>query len=555
MTINFDAPEVLAEAKKSFHVSQPNDLFSLIESKFSSHAKLVRVFALVLRSIHCMKLKTRISDQPAAKHLILGVFEKTEREHALVAMVRIVQNVGFAKEMKALKELKSILESPSPNQEKANVLGLIVSRSSIGSLSPYLDKDGLIRVGGRTQQSKSLLATQKHQVLLPPGNFVHRLLVHLHEKNLHAGQLTLMAIFKELFWLVRLKSAVKKVVYSCVTCFRANPASIQQYMGDLPEARVTVALPFQSVAVDYAGFYNMKSGITRTAPGTKVYISVFKCMRVGAIHLELVTDLSTQAFIAALDRFVSRRGCCSEIYSDNGTCFEGADNELKRIVVESEKSVNEWAKAQSIIWKFTTPAAPHAGGIYESGVKSMKHHLKRVLDSSLLTYEQFSTVLCKVEAILNSRPLTPISDDPNDFRVLTPGHFLIGRPLVAVPARDVAETRTNLLTKWEQLQKIQQQFWNLWSREYLNQLQQRPKGRRQVHQFKLDDIVLLKDRNFPPMKWVMGRIVQMFPSKRDGVVRNVEVLTEKGLKQRHVDYLSLFPFNRFEAGQGVAPQV
>jgi Family of unknown function (DUF5641)/Integrase zinc binding domain len=456
--------------------------------------------------------------------------------------------------VQALLQVKELLRSDEVNVRKIDSLKRSLSRSSIASLSPYLDKNGLIRVGGRTEHSRTLQATQKHQVLLPPGNFANRLLAYLHGVHCHAGQLTMMGILKEKYWMVRAKSAIKKVVYECVTCFKANPVSIQQYMGSLPEARTSVALPFSSVAIDYAGYYMMKSGLTRNAAGVKVYICLFKCMRVGAIHLELVTDLSSNAFVAALDRFVSRRGLPDEIYCDNGTCFVGADNELKKIVAEHESVANEWGTQKGINFRFTTPLSPHAGGIYESGIKSMKQLLKRVIGPSLLIYEQFTTVLCKVEAVLNSRPLTPLSNDPNDFRILTPGHFLIGRPLVAVPDRNVEDVATNRLSRWEGLQKMQQAFWSLWSREYLNQLQPRPKGRREVHEFRVDDIVLLKDNNLPPMKWALGRIVKLFPNRSDGVVRNVEVRTEKGLKQRHVDYLCLFPFNRIEAGERVASQ-
>ena len=139
----------------------------------------------------------------------------------------------------------------------------------IGALSPFLDKNDVIRVGGRMELSKEKGMSQKHQILLPMGRLANLLLRHLHERNCHAGQLTMMSLLKNEFWIVRAKSAIKKVLHDCVRCFKANPISVQQYMSSLPEARVTVGFPFESVAVDYAGYYTLKSGFTRNAPGIK----------------------------------------------------------------------------------------------------------------------------------------------------------------------------------------------------------------------------------------------------------------------------------------------
>lgn len=162
MMLNFDAPEVLAEAKKSLHAKSSEGLFEFMDSYFSDHAKLVGVYAIVLRAAHYFKLRARIFGLPKR----FGVFELFERSAAETAMIRTVQTAGFPDEMRTLMRLKSCLESSSPDEEHINVLGIKLSRSSIGSLSPFLDQGGIIRVGGRTQQSRSLKSTQKHQILL-----------------------------------------------------------------------------------------------------------------------------------------------------------------------------------------------------------------------------------------------------------------------------------------------------------------------------------------------------------------------------------------------------
>jgi hypothetical protein len=272
-------------------------------------------------------------------------------------------------------------------------------------------------------------------------------------------------------------------------------------------------------------------------------------MATGATHLEAVTSLSTAAFITAFDRFTSRRGLARDIFSDNGTNFVGANNELHRILKEIEREIGEKLQEKSIRWHFTTPLAPHAGGIYESGVKSMKHHLVRECANRSFDYEQFSTLLCKIEAIVNSRPLTALSDDPDDFEVLTPAHFLIGRSLIAKPEQNFIPVHTNRLDRYNQLQQLQQKIWSHWYHDYLHQLQTRPIQFREKNEFHLNDLVLLKDSNLSPLKWLMGRICKLLPDKH-GVVRNVIIKTPTGEKHRHIKYLAFLPLESTVNGGG-----
>ena len=153
--------------------------------------------------------------------------------------------------------------------------------------------------------------------------------------------------------------------------------------------------------------------------------------------LELISNLSTQAFVQALRRFAARRGKPFEIIYDNGTIFVGANKELRQFLQQSANDLQSLATIEKIEWSFKPPYSPHFGGLWEAGVKNVKHHLRRILANASLTFEEFGRVLCQIEAILNSRPLSPLSADPNDFLPLTPAHFLIGKPLVAIPDLDV----------------------------------------------------------------------------------------------------------------------
>jgi hypothetical protein len=146
-----------------------------------------------------------------------------------------------------------------------------------------------------------------------------------------------------------------------------------------------------------------------------------------AIHLELVSELSTDAYIAAVQRFTARRGLSNNIYSDNGTNFVGAEKELKKIIFEREMNAfPTLLVSRESTFISSPPCSPHMGGIREAGVMSIKFHLRRVVGNARLTFEEFYTLHCQVEAVLNSRPICPLSNNPDNLQFLSPGHFLIG---------------------------------------------------------------------------------------------------------------------------------
>ena len=157
-----------------------------------------------------------------------------------------------------------------------------------------------------------------------------------------------------------------------------------------------------------------------------------------AVHLELVSDLTTDAFIACLCCFIARRGKPTLIWSDHGTNFVGAAREIKEFLEylqcqKTQRAISEFCSVQNIEWKFTPERAPHFGGLWEAAVKSMKNHLRRIVAEIKLTFEEFTTVLTQAEAYLNSRPLVSLPSDEDGIEALTSGHFLIGRPLEALP--------------------------------------------------------------------------------------------------------------------------
>jgi hypothetical protein len=222
----------------------------------------------------------------------------------------------------------------------------------------------------------------------------------------------------------------------------------------------------------------LQLGPPRSKQTSKGYIAIFVCFATKAIHIEFVASLSTDSFLAALRRFTTaRRGKPRTIYSDKGTNFRGAANQLHDLYSMLQSPIqmapiHDHLASEGCTWRFIPPQGPHHGGLWEAAVRSMKHHLTQTLVSTIATYEELCTLLTEIEACLNSRPICALSSDPDTSTYLSPGHFLIGDPLVQLPAADLTGIKSNHRTKWQQYQQQLQLFRKGWSADYLNELQQ-----------------------------------------------------------------------------------
>ncbi|XP_031359033.1 uncharacterized protein LOC116182631 [Photinus pyralis] len=383
--------------------------------------------------------------------------------------------------------------------------------------------------------------SQMHQVMLPAKHPLTDLIIkHEHHRNLHAGAQSVLASLRQNYWIINGRQSVRKILRRCITCFRAKPNELSQLMGQLPQQRVTQNRIFSKVGVDYAGPYDIKDGKTRNRKIVKSYICLFVCLCTKAVHVELVGDLTALAFLNALKRFVSRRGVCTSIFSDNATNFIGANNFLKDI--HSHTKVKNYISANKIVWNFIPARSPHFGGLWEASVKNLKHYIKRLTNQTNLTFEEFYTFIVQVEAILNSRPVTPLSSDPNDFEPLTPGHFLIGAPLNSLPQEEVMDRKFSVLSKYFQIQQMVQHFWHRWSQDYINTLQQRTKWKfvKNNEDLLMGSLVILKEDNQPPCKWAMGRITGLHRGS-DDIVRAVSVKTQNSETKRAINKVCLLP--------------
>lgn len=294
-------------------------------------------------------------------------------------------------------------------------------------------------------------------------------------------------------------------------------------------------------STDYSGHYEIYASLLHRGPLIKVYVAMFKCMQTGAVHLECAIALTIEAFFDVLDSMASRRGYPSDLYIDNATYFSGADRALSELWEDERDQLNEYATRQKIRFHFTTPAASHAGGIYESGIKGYKHYLRRSMGDEAYDFESFSRLLIKIEADMNSRPLLDLSNDPTDVHVLTPGHFLIGRPLTERATRMFLPT-DKIQNALNRVQRARQYFWNQWYQHYLDQLQTRPKNFRTHEHYEVGQAILLKEKNVKPRHWKIGCIIKVYPSKKDNIIRSVRVrMLNNAEYDRHVKYLVLLP--------------
>ncbi|XP_017304222.2 uncharacterized protein LOC108253911 [Diaphorina citri] len=264
--------------------------------------------------------------------------------------------------------------------------------------------------------------------------------------------------------LKRLESTVRRlkregVLRTCVTCKRYNAKKLEVHPTPLPQDRVRNAKVFEVSGCDLAGPLYIK-----TETGTsKVWVCLFTCAVYRAVHLELVTSLSTDSFLQALRRFVSHHGRCRVMYSDQGTNFKGFDTACEKL---DWTAVMQFSGARRIQWKFNPPSAPWWGGFFERIVGIVKGLLKRVLGHSLVTYETMLTLLKEVESVINNRPLTYLSEDPQDLSVLTPAMFLHELEDSGVPELDLIEN-ADLRVQFKHRQDLRRQLRERFTAEYL----------------------------------------------------------------------------------------
>ena len=505
------------ELKAVCAVSLPQPI-RWIENLSNNYYTIIRITAWCLRFVSNLKQCRNDRAPTLINHLTVPELNSAER-----FLFHESQAFYFPKELYQLTH-EQVIPSSSP-------------------IMALTHEHGLIRVGGRLTHSH-LHHSQHHPIILHgKSTLCHKLMYHKHVALGHCGPSLLLSSVGIQLYIVGARRLARTTYRSCVVCRKATARTQQQLMGQLPSLRITPAHPFSTCGIDYAGPFLIKKGHTRRPVIVKCYMAVFICFATKAVHLEPVSDATTRTFIECLKRFVSRRGCPAHIYSDNGGNFVGARGELRELFhmlnqQDTTSAITTYLLEQRVQWHASPERAPHFGGLWEAAVKSAKLHLRKVVGTQRLTYEEFHTILTQVEACLNSRPLIALNSQSQDgITALTPAHFLIQRPAHAYPDESIT-SEPSLNRRWSLTRSILHHFWRRWSAEYLQQMQKITKWRKPNPNLMVGDIVLVKEDHTFSQQWPMARVIATHPG-RDGLVRAVTIQTGTSKYKRPVVKLSL----------------
>ncbi|XP_074648982.1 uncharacterized protein LOC141904302 [Tubulanus polymorphus] len=502
-----------------------HDLFQM----FSSWFKLKKTIAWLLR--YKKKLMLAVSNRHKKEVKYDNLIEirpitVDELRASERLILKVTQNVHFPEEYSTILGTKSLT---SDRNQLKSIRRSVKKSSPIRKLDP-IKVDGLLRIGGRLQ-SAPISESEKHPIILPTLCHVTELIIrHYHIGTAHEGRQYTLATIRKRFWVVKGDSTVRKIISGCVPCRKVKGKPVQQKMAPLPADRITPAPPFTNVGLDFFGPFEIKRG----RAVVKRYGCIFTCLVVRAIHIEVCDNLSTDSFINALRRFMSRRGYPDKIRCDNGTNFIGGSKELKReFEAWNQKKIHETLLQKDVEWLFNPPSALHWGGVWERCIRTIRKSLSFVMKLQLVNEEEFRTLICEVESIVNGRPITPVTSDPDDLEPLTPNHLLLLRGGSKLPPREFASVDQYSRRRWRHVQYLADQFGWRWQREYIPLLQERQKNQDVVGNIKKGDIVLVADEKTHRSEWPLGRIVDVHTG-RDDLVRSVRIKTARNVLVRPI---------------------
>ena len=493
-----------------------------------------------------------------------GPVTMSEMNSSEIDMVRIAQESYYGKQNieliakfclgYAIKQCKSADCRPRLFELKA--------------LFPFYDADvKLLRVGGRIRNS-SLPLESVHQYILPKAHFITTMIVyHEHVASGHFGANYVLAKLMKKFWLCGGVATLRACLANCQYCKIRRAKGASQLVGDLPECRVKVPkFPFEHTGVDLFGPYNVKIG----SSVVKRWGVLFLCLARRACHIDVVPDLSTDAFIQCFTRFTARRGLyCRALYSDQSTNLIGCDNEFKALMKSTKMTeqptmdmqrVNCDAMSRCMLkkgidvkWCFNVPKNPHAGGGWERAIKSVKRVFASIIYNGLdglsalktrsPTEFEFITIMCEIEAILNCRPISKMSTDIEDWRVLMPISILTGNLHPDSPVHQFNKGdmyRSN----YKYVCAVAEQFWKHWMLMYLPWLQLRYRCQESSPNLGKGDLVLLLEadsegrRNYPK-----AIITEVYADCNDRV-RKVKLKLANG-REMERDIRNLVPLEGF----------
>ena len=385
---------------------------------------------------------------------------------AEAVLCRVIQREVFAEEYAAC-------QAGSP----------ISKASKLSQCQPFVDSEGVLRATRRLQFAE-LPEESKAPIVLAAHPLTKAYLRMVHQSRLHQGVEGCLTYVRRRFHLVAGRRLLRSVKKACVTCKRHDEQPATEVPAPLPKDRVVYQRPFAVVGIDHAGPVLLKNG-------QKSWILLYVCATTRAVHLDLVTSLSAQAFLLSYRQFVALYGDPSLIRSDNGAAFTAA------------------ARHVSADWRFNPPASPWHGGFFERLVAVVKSPLRRVLGKALVTEPELRTLLAEIQYVVNDRPLTYVGDD-DSLQPLTP-NALVGRAVGEESAREEALDVSSMNRRINYLHQLQSNLRNRWQAEYLLGL--RAYHSHKSHQLRVGSVVLLVEDGKKRADWRMAKVVAFLPGR------------------------------------------
>ena len=470
------------------------DLEQVIDcQRYSFLQKLLNVTVLVLRFVHTLKQRAKNATEE-------GTIDSDSKK-AEVLWIRAAQD--------------QLRRDPSFDK-LTKQFGL------------FLDDDRILRCGGRLSRAE-LPYSVKHPVLLPRQHHLAALIVRrAHQRVLHNGVKETLAEVRSQYWIVKGRASVKKIIRQCIVCKRFEGRScLGPSPPPLPDFRLSQEPPFTFTGVDFAGPLFVRPG--GGAPDHKVWICLYTCCVTRAVHLDIVSDLTTAAFLRSLKRFSARRGLPRLFVSDNGKTFKAASKAIKEIM--QHQDVQQYLSGVGVEWRFNLPRAPWWGGVFERMIRMTKRCLKKLIGRGRLNLDELNTLIIEIEGVINSRPISYVTSDDSE-EPLTPCHLLCGRRLLSLPdsicytdpKEEYGISREHLTRRLIDLNKLLSDFWSRWQKEYLLELRDshRYGGKTSNKtQVSVGDVVLVQDTK-PRAFWKLARVSKLFTGQ-DGHVHGAEL--------------------------------
>ena len=481
----------------------------------SNYTKAVRITACCYRFISKLRAEPEISRSLAMKK-------------ALIYWIKFVQKT----------EMPDVFDFFSSRKNKSDVIPDLISEFNL-----FVDKNGVFRCRGRLGKS-SLSYECQNPVLLPSKcRFTTLLIRYLHLFVYHMGISRTLTEVRKTYWIPRGRNTVKSVLDQCVTCKKQHSHSFKTPSPpDLPKERVNLEIPFEAIGVDYTGSIT----VSLNGQDLKMYIVLFTCAASRAIVLDIVEDLTADSFILAFRRFCANYSIPQLVMSDNATYFKSSDGTLQKLFEIPQ--VQEYLENHLIEWKYIPPKSPWYGSIWERQIKTVKDCIRKSVGYKHLQLFELQTIVTEIQNVVNSRPLTYISEDLNDsLEILTPNMILKGYNISMLPdfeEEDLNDKDWNpsshevINIRFRHRAEVNRQFIIKWETEYLTSLREKHKHLNNLdweNCIKIGDVVIIKNDS-PRLQWALGRVIDLKPGN-DGVVRVATLKTQNGTTVRDITLL------------------